>query len=39
MPGMPPPAKDERQTVLKFLRFNQNAFFAVAYRLTDDQAR
>ena len=39
MPGMPPPAKDERQTVLEFLRFNQNAFFAVAYRLTDDQAR
>ena len=39
MPGMPPPAKDERQTVLEFLRFNQNAFFAVAYGLTDDQAR
>ena len=36
---MPPPAKDERQTVLEFLRFNQNAFFAVAYGLTDDQAR
>ncbi len=39
MPGMPPPAKDERQTVLEFLRFNQNAFFAVAYGLTDEQAR
>jgi Protein of unknown function (DUF664) len=39
MPGMPPPAKDERQTVLEFLRFNQNAFFAVAYGLTENQVR
>jgi uncharacterized damage-inducible protein DinB len=39
MPGMPPPASDERQTLLEFLRFNQNAFFAVAYGLTDEQAR
>ena len=39
MPGMPPPAADERQTLLEFLRFNQNAFFAVAYGLTDEQAR
>jgi hypothetical protein len=39
MPGMPPPASGERQTVLEFLRFNQNAFFAVAYGLTDAQAR
>ena len=39
MPGMPPPAYDERQTLLEFLRFNQNAFFAVAYGLTDEQAR
>ena len=39
MPGMPPPAAGERQTVLEFLRFNQNAFFAVAYGLTDEQAR
>jgi hypothetical protein len=36
---MPPPASDERQTLLEFLRFNQNAFFAVAYGLTDEQAR
>jgi len=36
---MPPPAFDERQTLLEFLRFNQNAFFAVAYGLTDEQAR
>ncbi len=39
MQGMPPPAADERQTLLEFLRFNQNAFFAVAYGLTDEQAR
>ena len=39
MQGMPMPGKDERQTLLKFLRFNQNAFFAVAYGLTDEQAR
>jgi uncharacterized damage-inducible protein DinB len=39
MPGMPPPAKDERQTLIEFLRFNQNAFSAVAYGLTDEQAR
>jgi hypothetical protein len=39
MPGMPPPASDERQTLLEFLRFNQNAFFALAYGLTDLQAR
>jgi hypothetical protein len=39
MPGMPPPASDERQSLLEFLRFNQNAFFAVAYGLTDNQAR
>jgi hypothetical protein len=36
---MPPPAADERQTLIEFLRFNQNAFFAVAYGLTDEQAR
>jgi hypothetical protein len=39
MPGMPPPAADERQTLIGFLRFNQNAFFAIAYGLTDEQAR
>jgi hypothetical protein len=36
---MPPPAGDERQTLIEFLRFNQNAFFAVAFGLTDEQAR
>ena len=25
--------------MIEFLRFNQNAFFAVAYGLTDEQAR
>ena len=39
MPGMPPPANDERQSLIEFLRFNQNASFAVAYGLTDEQAR
>ena len=39
MQGMPSPAPDERQTLLEFLRFNQNAFFAVAYGLTNEQAR
>jgi hypothetical protein len=39
MPGMPPPAADERQSLIEFLAFNQNAFFSVAYGLTDEQAR
>ena len=39
MPGMPPPTAEERQTLLEFLAFQQNAFFAVAYGLTDEQAR
>jgi hypothetical protein len=39
MPGMPAPAADERQSLIEFLRFNQNAFFSVAYGLSDEQAR
>lgn len=39
MPGMPPPAADERQTLIEFLRFNQDAFVSAAYGLTDEQAR
>ena len=39
MPGMPPPASGERQTLIEFLRFNQKSFFAHAYGLTDEQAR
>ncbi len=36
---MPPPASGERQTLIEFLRFNQDAFFSVAFGLTDEQAR
>lgn len=39
MPGLPPPATGERQTLIEFLGFNQNAFFSVAHGLTDEQAR
>ncbi|MEW5812414.1 MAG: DinB family protein [Actinomycetota bacterium] len=39
MPGLPPPVDGERQTLVEFLRFNQNAFFSVAHGLTDEQAR
>jgi uncharacterized damage-inducible protein DinB len=39
MSGNPPPAADERGSLIEFLRFNQNAFFSVAYGLTDEQAR
>lgn len=39
MPGLPPPAADERHTLLEFIAFAQNAFFSVAYGLTDEQAR
>lgn len=39
MPGMPPPAADERRTLIEFVAFQQNAFLAVAHGLTDAQAR
>jgi Protein of unknown function (DUF664) len=39
MPGQPAPAGDERQTLINFLAFQQDAFAAVAYGLTDEQAR
>ena len=39
MPGQPAPAGDERQTLINFLAFQQDAFFAVAHGLTDEQAR
>jgi hypothetical protein len=39
MVGTPRAASGERQSLIEFLRFNQNAFFAVAYGLTDEQAR
>jgi Protein of unknown function (DUF664) len=39
MVGTPPAASGEQQSLIEFVRFNQNAFFAVAYGLTDEQAR
>jgi len=39
MVGTPPPAAGERQSLIEFIRLNQNAFFAAAYGLTDEQAR
>ena len=39
MPGMPPSVAGERGSLLEFLAFQQNAFFAVSYGLTDEQAR
>lgn len=39
MPGLPAPTRDEREALLEFLAFQQNAFFAAAYGLTDEQAR
>ena len=39
MPGMPPPVADERQGLIEFLAFQQNAFLSSAYGLTDEQAR
>ena len=39
MPGLPPPVADEGDALRQFLDFNQRAFFAVAYGLTDEQAR
>jgi uncharacterized damage-inducible protein DinB len=39
MPGFPPPVADERDALRQFLDFNQRAFLAVAYGLTDEQAR
>lgn len=39
MVGTPQPALGERQSLIEFIRFNQNAFFALAYGLTDEQAR
>ena len=39
MPGLPPPVADERDALRQFLEFNQRAFIAVSYGLTDEQAR
>ncbi|CAN5622092.1 DinB family protein [soil metagenome] len=39
MPAMPPPVADERQALRDYLFQQQYAFHAMAYGLTDDQAR
>jgi uncharacterized damage-inducible protein DinB len=39
MPGLAPPVDDERDALQRFLDYHQKAFFAVAYGLTDEQAR
>lgn len=39
MPGLVPPVADERTALREFLAHQQRAFFAVAYGLTDEQAR
>ncbi|HZQ31111.1 MAG TPA: DinB family protein [Mycobacterium sp.] len=39
MPGLPTPVADERDGLREFIAFNQRAFTAVSYGLTDEQAR
>jgi hypothetical protein len=39
MPALAPPVTDERDALRAFLAYQQEAFFAVAHGLTDDQAR
>jgi hypothetical protein len=39
MPGLAPPVGDERSALREFLAFHQHAFLAVAYGLTDEEAR
>lgn len=39
MPALAPPVGDERDALCQFLTYHQSAFVAVAYGLTDDQAR
>jgi hypothetical protein len=39
MPALASPVADERSALREYLSFHQSAFFAVAYGLTDDQAR
>jgi uncharacterized damage-inducible protein DinB len=39
MPAMPIPAAGERQSLLEYLVYQHNAFLAVSYGLTDEQAR
>lgn len=39
MPTLAPPVHDERHALREFLAYHQSAFVAVAYGLTDEQAR
>jgi uncharacterized damage-inducible protein DinB len=39
MPALAPPVTDERDALRAFLAYHQSAFVAVAYGLTDEQAR
>ena len=39
MPALASPVTDERSALREYLAFHQGAFFAVAYGLTDEQAR
>lgn len=39
MPALAPPVTDERSALREFMAFHQSAYFAVAYGLTDEQAR
>ena len=39
MPALAPPVADERSALREFLAYHQSAYFAVAYGLTDEQAR
>ncbi len=39
MPALASPVSDERSALREFLAYHQSAYFAVAYGLTDEQAR
>jgi hypothetical protein len=39
MPALASPVADERSALREYLTYHQSAFFAVAYGLTDEQAR
>ncbi len=39
MPAMPPPVADERAGLREYLAAQQYAFHAIAFGLTDEQAR
>src|ERR1700754_4376527 len=39
MPALAAPVTDDRDALLKFLEYHQSAFSAIAFGLSDDQAR